>query len=112
MIIGMRHTGIVVRDIDKALAFWKNLMGLTVAVDYWEQGSYIDTLQKLNGVRVRIVKLTAPDVGMIELLHDVAHPTPAQGRNLLCDSGIRHIAFTVRDAQQAWLALQRTGCEQ
>jgi len=124
MILATRHTGIVVSDMQRSLEFWRDVMGLTVAVDFWEQGEFIDTVQHLTGVNLHMIKLTASDGSMIELLHDVAHPlpssselsrceraTPPLDRSDLCDRGIRHIAFTVADADQSWQKLKETGCD-
>ncbi len=111
MILATRHTGIVVRDMEKSLRFWRDVMGLSVAVDFREEGRFIETVQALSGVRLRMVKLRAPDGTMIELLHDEAHPTPPPGANRLCESGIRHVAFTVADVESAWRAMRKEGCE-
>jgi len=111
MILETRHTGIVVRDMEKSLRFWRDIMGLTVVVDFREGGEFIDTVQNLTGVRLRMAKLTAPDGSMIELLHDDAHPTPTAASNELCDRGIRHIAFSVADAENSWRTLRAEGCE-
>ena len=111
MILATRHTGIVVGDIEKSLRFWRDVMGLSVAVDFREEGEFIDTLQHLEGVRLRMIKLTAPDGSMVELLQDDAHPTSAPDENDLCDRGIRHIAFTVADVEAAWQTLKDEGCE-
>ncbi len=111
MILGTRHTGIVVRDIEKSLRFWRDVMGLTVAVDTWDEGRYIDTFQALAGVKLRYIKLDAPDGSRIELLHDVHHPGTPAPSNVLCDPGIRHIAFAVADAGLAWRTLRANGAE-
>ena len=111
MILATRHTGIVVRDIVKSLHFWRDIMGLTVTVDFREEGKFIDTVQHLSGVRLRMIKLTAPDGSMIELLKDDAHPTPPPDANDLCDSGIRHIAFTVENIDAAWKILADECCD-
>lgn len=111
MILATRHVGIVVHDMDAALHFWRDLMGLQVDVDFRAQGSFIDTIQALNGVDLHMIKLCAPDGTMIELLHDSAHPTPAPASNRLCDRGIRHLAFTVADVQDAYERLREAGCE-
>lgn len=110
MIRATRHVGIVVQDLEKSLRFWRDVMGLTVAVDFREQGEFIDTVQALRDVTVRMVKLKAPDGSMIELLKDDYHPTPLPERNDMCDCGIRHIAFTVPDAQAAWHTLTQCRC--
>ena len=111
MILATRHTGIVVRDIEKSLRFWSDVLGLKVAADFREEGKFIDTAQRLSGVKLRMIKLTAPDGSMIELLQDDAHPTPAAAGNELCDRGIRHMAFTVADVETSWQTLRAEGCE-
>jgi catechol 2,3-dioxygenase-like lactoylglutathione lyase family enzyme len=111
MILATRHVGIVVQDLERCLEFWRDLMGVKVAVDFWEEGTFIDTVQSLNGVRVHMIKLTAPDGSMIELLKDESHPTPPAERNTLCDRGIRHIAFTVADVGASWRRLSESGCQ-
>ena len=82
MILNTRHVGIVVQDMEKSLHFWRDVMGLKVAIDFWEQGEFIDTVQHLSGVNLHMVKLTAPDGSMIELLKDEAHPTPPPERGM------------------------------
>jgi len=111
MILATRHTGIVVQDMEKCLHFWKDIMGLQVAIDFWEKGEFIDTVQHLSGVNLHMIKLTAPDGSMIELLKDEAHPTPPPEQNMLCDRGIRHIAFTVADVEETWRILCDNRCE-
>jgi catechol 2,3-dioxygenase-like lactoylglutathione lyase family enzyme len=110
MLLNTRHAGIVVQDPERMLRFWRDVMGLQVVIDFREEGRFIDTVQGLSGVRLRMIKLRAPDGSMIELLHDEAHSTPAPEHNDLCDRGIRHLAFTVADVEAAWETLRREGC--
>lgn len=111
MILATRHTGIVVEDMEKSLHFWRDVMGLKVVADFWEEGEFINTAQRLNGVKLHMIKLAGPDGVLVELLKDHNHPTPPPERNELCDRGIRHIAFTVGDAEEAWKILKENGCE-
>ena len=111
MILETRHVGIVVQDMESSLRFWRDIMGLVVDVDFWEEGPFIDTVQSLQGVKLHMIKLKAPDGSLVELLKDESHPTPAPDRNLLCDRGIRHIAFTVEDVERSWQVLRENGCE-
>ena len=110
MIQQTRHVGIVVQDMEACLHFWRDIMGLEVAADFREEGEYIDTVQAINGVRLHMIKLAAPDGSMIELLKDESHPTPPPDRNQLCDRGIRHLAFTVEDVERSWETLTSCGC--
>ena len=111
MILATRHIGIVVQDLERSVDFWRDVLGLKIAIDFWQTGDYIDTVQKLSGVNLHMVKLTAPDGSMIELLKDEAHPTLPPARNDLCDRGIRHIAFNVADIEAAWQTFRDHGCE-
>ncbi|MDO8685977.1 MAG: VOC family protein [Clostridiales bacterium] len=111
MILATRHTGIVVNDMDKNLFFWRDIMGLKVVADFWEEGIFIDTVQHLNGVKLHMIKLAAPDGVIVELLKDESHPTGPSVRNELCDMGIRHIGFTVGNVDESWRILHEYGCE-
>ncbi len=111
MILQTRHVGIVVQDMQENLRFWRDVMGLEVVIDFWEQGDFIDTVQHLEGVKLHMIKLKAPDDSMIELLQDETHPTPEPEPNRLCDRGIRHIAFTVEDVQRSWETMRANECE-
>jgi len=111
MIQATRHTGIVVNDMEKAFHFWHDIMGLKVEMDFVEEGEFIDTLQHLSGAKVHMIKLSAPDGTLIELLKDENHPRPSPPKRELCDRGISHVAFTVADADAAWRALRAEGCE-
>lgn len=111
MILATRHVGIVVQDIDTCLRFWRDVMGLKIVADFQEQGGFIDTVQALKGVRLRMVKLSAPDGSTIELLKDHGHPTPPPEQNRLCDRGLRHVAFTVADVSRTWQVLSQGGHE-
>lgn len=111
MILETRHVGIVVNDMEQSLHFWRDVMGLEVQKDFREKGEYIDTLQGLSGVDLWMIKLTAPDGSMVELLKDDAHPTPPPSANQMCDRGIRHMAYTVADVEASWRTMTDAGCE-
>lgn len=111
MILGTRHTGMVVQDMEKSLCFWRDVMGLKVVADFWEEGEFIDTVQHLTGVKLHMIKLVAPDGTMVELLQDENHPTAPQEKNDLCHHGIRHIAFTVADVEESFRTLRDAGCK-
>jgi len=102
MLTEMRHVGIVVTDMDRMVAFYRDFLGFSVAVDTSEQGEFIDTVQGLSGVNVRMVKLGLPDGSLVELLSDAGHPLDEVPRRSLCDGGIVHVAFTVGDVEDVY----------
>ena len=75
----IRHVGIVVNDMDVMLAFYRDLLKMHIAVDFTEKGDFIDTVIGLDGVDLRMVKLTAEDGSMIELLKYHSHPNVGEG---------------------------------
>jgi len=111
MILATRHTGIVVNDMERSLHFWRDIMGLEVKIDAWEEGEFIDTLQHLSGVKVHMIKLAAPDGTLVELLKDENHAGRELPRRELCDRGVSHLAFTVADGDASRRTLREGGCE-
>lgn len=109
MITGIRHTGIVVTDMEKALVFYRDLLGLKVAKDFKEEGDYIDSISGLSGVRVWMVKLTVDNGSMVELLQYLSHPREARDNPQICDIGCSHIAFTVDDIDKEYKRLSKNG---
>ncbi|HEY41126.1 MAG TPA: glyoxalase [Dehalococcoidia bacterium] len=109
VLTGIRHTGIVVTDMVKALTFYRDLLGLKVVKDFSEEGDYIDSISGLTGVRVRMVKLTTDDGSMIELLQYLSHPSEAPDNQQLCDIGCSHVAFAVDNIEKEYARLLKSG---
>jgi catechol 2,3-dioxygenase-like lactoylglutathione lyase family enzyme len=101
MINNIRHSGIVVKDLEVSLHFYKDLLGLKVIKQTDESGSYIDNLLDSPGVKVTTVKMAAPDGQMIELLKYQA-PESKQIAHNLYDIGLTHISFTVDDLSKEY----------
>jgi hypothetical protein len=95
MTIGVRHTGIVVQDLNSAVEFWVEDLGFKIDSNRIEEGDFIDKLLGLIRVKVNTVKLIAPDSTMIELLKFI-HPVNRKEIILEPNSNsITHIALNV-----------------
>ena len=105
----IRHTGITVSDMESALRFYRDLLGLKVAKDFKEGGNYIDSISGLSGVRVWMVKLTVDDGSMVELLQYLSHPGKVPDNPQLCDIGRSHISFTVENLDCEYKRLKKIG---
>ena len=95
MIIKIRHTGVVVRDLIKSLKFYEGL-GFKLVSRQIEQGDFIDQVVGLKKVKVETAKLLSPCGGMLELLRYHSHPirkdySKQQSNKLGCS----HIALSV-----------------
>ena len=77
MVSSIRHAGIVVRDLDKSLAFYSGILGLELYRRQIEaQGEFIDRLVGINQVILEWAKVIIPSGGLIELLQYHSHPDP------------------------------------
>lgn len=97
MIRNTRHTGLVVRDLERSIAFYQAL-GLMVWERKIETGQFIDTVVGIPNVKLEWAKLRTPDGSLVELLQYHSHPEcrpveAAPSYRLGCS----HIAFTVDD---------------
>lgn len=106
----IRHTGIVVDDLQSSLSFYQDVLGFSLHKKMDEQGSYINNMLALENVNVTTVKLTSPDGQMIELLHFKSHPRELQHRETPA-IGISHVAFTVDDLEKTFKELTSKGIE-
>jgi catechol 2,3-dioxygenase-like lactoylglutathione lyase family enzyme len=100
MLKNIRHTGIVVNDIVKAIKFYEGL-GFKLFSQNIEVGIYIDNLVCLNNVNLEWAKLKLADGNMLELLkynsHHDKNPYELQPSFKL---GCSHIAFTTSNVQK------------
>ena len=94
MIKDIRHTGIVVTNLEASLHFYRDLLGFQITKQMEEAGDYIDNISSLRNIKVTTVKMTSPTGQMIELLKYHSHPAEQRTREI-CEIGISHIAFTV-----------------
>lgn len=100
MITAIRHTGLVVANLDRALHFWCNVLGFQVLKQMDEAGPHIDAMMGLDDVHVVTAKLSAPDGNVLELLQFHSHPDRAKWEGMPFSTGFTHIALTVRDLDQ------------
>ena len=108
MIKDIRHTGIVVADLEASLYFYRDLLGFQIAKQMEEAGDYIDNISSLRNVKVSTVKMTSPSGQMIELLKYHSHSAEQKTREI-CEIGISHIAFTVDDLNIEYERLKGKG---
>ena len=104
----IRHTGIVINDLDKELRFYRDILGLKVVTENTETGEYIDKLFGLKDVKVKIIKLKAGDGNLLELLYH-EHHTKKPTEKEVQDTGYSHISFTVDSIDHEYKKLKDAG---
>ena len=90
------HVGITVSDVDRALDFYRDLLGLRVVADSTISEPAVAELLGLDSVELRIVDLDSGDGRIVELIHYV-HPKGRRSDYESSDPATEHIAFTVDD---------------
>ena len=102
------HTGFVVRDIDKSVAFYTDIMGLTVLVRREASGERTEKVVGFPGARVKIAFLSMGNGHHLELIQYIYPPgaEPVVNRN---DLGASHLAFYVDDLEQFHAEMSQKG---
>ena len=98
----VRHVGIVVSDLQKALDFWCVSMGFTVSRQMEEFGPHIDQMMALKDVRVTTIKLSDKKGNMVELLKFKSHPDKDYWSGMPYSTGVTHVALTVDDLESMY----------
>jgi glyoxylase I family protein len=111
MILGIHHTAISTPDLDRSLAFYRDLLGAKVASEFeWPVGAEIaDQILGLQGSSARAVMLKLGNA-MIELF-EFKSPDPREGdpKRPVCDHGITHLCLDVTDIQAEYERLVAAG---
>ena len=97
MITSMNHTGFVVRDLDRSVQFYRDVVGLAVVITREREGVSISQVLGYEGTRIRTANLGIADGHVLELIqyvYPVGAERPSEERNTL---GATHLAFNVED---------------
>jgi len=108
----MDHVGIVVDDLAAATAFFIEL-GLKLLGGRPVEGSWVDRVVGLEGVRAEIAMVETPDGhGRLELTKFHAPPGRGGDRHAPANTpGIRHVTFAVDDIDAVVASLRARGAE-
>ena len=103
------HTGFTVSDIERSLAFYRDLLGLKLVKRWTGTAPYLAAVTGFEGVRLEIALLQSADGGsMLELLQYVSHPAEPTDR-ATNRPGNAHLCFRVDDIQAACAELSHHG---
>ncbi len=107
-ISGIFHGGVTVSDMDRALEFYRDGLGLEIEFDKDLDGPYLPEVLDLEFSYLRAVYLRIPGGAFVELLEYHGIETlPAASRP--CDYGAGHICFYVDDIDAVYGRLVELG---
>ena len=99
-VLATDHTSFTVADLDRSLAFWRDVMGFEVSGIVEPDPRFAADLTGLAGARARIAFVFAPGhkLELIEYRHPPGRDGPPPRP---CDPGFAHVAFQVADIEAA-----------
>ena len=93
--VKLRHVGIVVKDLEKSLNFWCDVLGFCLEKKQNEKGEYLNLMMGLKNVDLITAKLSDPSGNLIELLHFKNYNENHEIVRYPYSIGLTHIALTV-----------------
>jgi catechol 2,3-dioxygenase-like lactoylglutathione lyase family enzyme len=110
-IIGVGHTGITVSDLDRAVGYFRDALGLEVSEPVRGSGELFEQVTGVDGCVIDIRFVTAPG-HTIELLCYSSPPGKASSGLRPCDNGHMHLCLDVDDIEAVIEAGRPHGFEQ
>ena len=92
-VLDLDHVGVRVADIEKSIAFYQGILGLTV-----------ESFDSLPDRGLKKAMLAAGS-GIVELLQYAGQPVPEN------DGPVAHLAFRVDDIENVWEELKKAGAK-
>ena len=96
-IVAADHTGITVVNLERSLAFWRDVLGFELSHRAHQKGELAEKITGVPGAEIQLAVLKTPTGHKIELLEYLAPADRRQVNLRPCDVGSVHVALTVDD---------------
>jgi catechol 2,3-dioxygenase-like lactoylglutathione lyase family enzyme len=113
-VIGILHTSLTVSDLDRSVAFYRDLLGLELIAQWDSRQPYLRAIVAYPDAELRIALLRLPQAGEgapghhIELL-EYRWPRGQRGDANTYNPGNGHVAFMVADIDTTYAELSAKG---
>lgn len=107
----LHHTGLTVRDLDRSLGFYRDLLGMQVLFEQEKKGGYLAEIVGYQGAHVRMAHLAFPGGGHRVELFQFLEPEPRGGPGEPRDVGITHVCLALEDLGALHGRLREAGVE-
>ncbi len=108
-LVRMAHTGFVVRDLEVALRFLKDSLGLTLIDRHEGESSYLRHVGRLDDAYLRAAWLAVPNTGYALELWELRSPRLPPADMFPSNIGSNHFCFLVDDIWAAYRKLADEG---
>src|SRR5262245_41756456 len=104
----MNHTGFTFSDLDRAAAFFRDVLGFSISATTRQSGPAVERITGVAGAEIDIAFATGPGC-TIELMRFINPVSPRAFDLRPCDPGFAHIAFEVEDIDATYAAIEAAG---
>jgi catechol 2,3-dioxygenase-like lactoylglutathione lyase family enzyme len=109
-IIAADHTGITVSNLERSLAFWRDVLGFEFSHRAHQTGQMAEEITGVKGAELKLAVVKTPGGHKIELLEYVAPADRKKDVDLRpCDVGSAHIALTVDNLDAVLATIAASG---
>ena len=109
-VIAADHTGMTVSNLERALVFWRNVLGFELSHTAHQAGEMAREITGVAGAENKLAVVKAPGGHKIELLEYLAPAERKRQVNLRpCDVGSVHVALIVDDLDAVLSAINASG---
>jgi glyoxylase I family protein len=109
-ILAADHTGITVSNLERSLAFWRDVLGFEPSHTAHQTGEMAREITGVAGAEIKLAVVKAPGGHKIELLKYLAPPECKRHADLRpCDVGSVHLALIVDDLDPILSAIKASG---
>ena len=108
-ITGVNHTGLQVRDIERSIAFYRDLIGLDLLAQRESRADYVADIVGYPGAVLQMAWLRHPSGGPIVELLQYVEPAGTPIDTATPNPGTAHLCFTVPDIHATFERLKAAG---
>jgi catechol 2,3-dioxygenase-like lactoylglutathione lyase family enzyme len=108
---GLHHTGYTVSDLDRSVAFYRDLLGCEVLATQEKEGGYLAAIVGYPDAHVRMAHLQAPGGGPVLELFEYVAPAGERPALEVRNVGTSHICFLVDDLPALYEELRAHGVD-
>ena len=108
-IVSADHTGITVSNLERSLAFWRDVLGFELSHTAHQKGELAREITGVKGAEINLAVLKTPGGHKIELLEYLA---PADRKRVSlrpCDVGSVHVALLIEDLDAVLAQIAASG---
>ena len=96
-IISTDHTGITVSNLERSLAFWRDVLGFEISHTAHQTSDLAREITGVKGAEIKLAVVKTPGGHKIELLEYIAPADRKRADIRPCDVGSVHVALLVHD---------------